>query len=86
MVSVALFERGVDVDMDTVKQIGHAILDVKLPNGELEQYLITLPTLQIQGVWMGSPYTELSQTSHIQSSTGWHATVSYLGFPSFGCV
>jgi len=28
---------------------------------------------------MGSPYTELSQTSHIQSSTGWLATIDYKG-------
>jgi hypothetical protein len=66
----------------TVKQIGHAILDVKTPEGKMEKYLITLPTLQIQGVWMGSPYTELSQTSQIQSSTGWLANVCHLSsFP-----
>jgi hypothetical protein len=58
-----------------VKQIGHAIVEVKTPEGAIEKFLITLPTLQIQGVWLGSPYTELSQTSHIQSSTGWLATV-----------
>jgi len=62
-----------------VKQIGHAILEVKTPEGKNEKYLITLPTLQIQGVWMGSPYTELSQSSHIQSSTGWLATIEYKG-------
>lgn len=62
-----------------VKQIGHAILEVKTPEGKTEKYLITFPTLQIQGVWLGSPYTELSQTSSIQSSTGWLANIEYKG-------
>lgn len=62
-----------------VKQIGHAIVEVKTPEGGVEKFLITLPTLQIQGVWLGSPYTELSQSSYIQSSTGWLATVGVFG-------
>ncbi|KZS95402.1 Oxysterol-binding protein [Sistotremastrum niveocremeum HHB9708] len=62
-----------------VKQIGHAILDVKLESGVSEKYLITLPTLNIQGVWLGSPYTELGGSSVIQSSSGWNASIEYKG-------
>ena len=59
----------------TVKQIGHAMLTVKLPGGEEEKYLITLPRLVIAGLLLGSPYIELSETSWIASSTGYLATV-----------
>ncbi|KAF9815672.1 hypothetical protein IEO21_04389 [Rhodonia placenta] len=62
-----------------VKQIGHAILTVNLPNGEKEEFLITLPRLRIDGLWYGSPYIELSETSYIQSSTGWLSTIEYKG-------
>lgn len=58
-----------------VKQIGHAILTVNLPNGDKEEFLITLPKLRIDGLWYGSPYIELAETSYIQSSRGWLSTV-----------
>ena len=58
-----------------VKQVGHAILTLKLPGGEEERYLITLPRLVIAGLLLGSPYIELSETSWIASSTGYLATV-----------
>lgn len=58
-----------------VKQLGHAVLRVNTDQGE-ERYLITLPHLNIEGLWYGSPYIELAQTSYIQSSTGYLATVS----------
>jgi len=64
-----------------VKQIGHATLTIDLPSGEKEEYLITLPRLRIDGLWYGSPYIELAETSYIQGSTGWLSTVriySYL--------
>jgi hypothetical protein len=38
-----------------VKQVGHTILRVALPSGEVESYLITLPKLRIEGLWYGSP-------------------------------
>jgi hypothetical protein len=44
-----------------VKQIGHAVLTVKLPAGGEEQYLLTLPRLRIDGLWYGAPYIELSE-------------------------
>jgi oxysterol-binding protein-related protein 9/10/11 len=34
-----------------VKQIGHAVLTVKLPSGEAVEYLLTLPRLRIDGLW-----------------------------------
>ena len=58
-----------------MRQIGHAILSLSLPSGETEKYLITLPKLVIQGLLVGSPYIELSETSWIVSSTGWVSTV-----------
>ena len=70
----------IDADGDVggsiiVKQVGHAVLTVKLPTGEMEEYLITLPRLRIDGLWYGSPYIELTETSYIQSSTGWLSQV-----------
>jgi len=62
-----------------VKQIGHAMLTVDLPGGKKEEYLITLPRLRIDGIWYGSPYIELTETSYIQSSSGWLSTIEYKG-------
>ncbi|TFY65551.1 hypothetical protein EVG20_g5532 [Dentipellis fragilis] len=62
-----------------VRQIGHAVLTVKLPSGEREEYLITLPRLRIDGLWYGSPYIELTEMSYIQSSSGWLSTIEYKG-------
>ncbi|KAG2123434.1 hypothetical protein DEU56DRAFT_51531 [Suillus clintonianus] len=62
-----------------VKQVGHAVLSVTLPSGETEEYLITLPRLRIDGLWYGSPYIELAETSYIQSSAGWLSTIEYKG-------
>lgn len=62
-----------------VKQIGHAVLTIDRPGGEKEMYLLTLPRLRIDGLWYGSPYVELTETTHISSSTGWVSTVEYKG-------
>ncbi|KAF9517380.1 hypothetical protein BS47DRAFT_1339673 [Hydnum rufescens UP504] len=62
-----------------VKQIGHAILTLDLPSGAQETYLITLPRLRIDGIWYGSPYIELSDSSHIASSTGFVSVIEYKG-------
>jgi len=62
-----------------VKQVGHATLTVSLPDGKKEDYLITLPRLRIEGLWYGSPYIELTDTSYIQSSSGWLSTIKYQG-------
>lgn len=62
-----------------VKQEGHAVLTIELPGGKKEEYLITLPKLRIEGIWFGSPYIELTESSCIQSSSGWNSTISYSG-------
>lgn len=62
-----------------VKQVGHALLTVKLSDGSSEKYLITLPRLRIEGLWFGAPYIELAETSYIQSSSGYHAQIAYSG-------
>lgn len=58
-----------------MKQVGHAVLTVNLPGGGKEEYLITLPKLRIEGLWYGSPYIELAESSYVASSTGWVSTV-----------
>ncbi|KAH0833979.1 hypothetical protein J3R83DRAFT_11197 [Lanmaoa asiatica] len=65
-----------------VKQVGHAILTVALPSGGKEEYLITLPRLRIDGLWYGSPYIELADTSYIQGSNGWQSVVRSLSVSS----
>lgn len=62
-----------------VKQIGHAVLTVKLPTGVEETYLLDLPRLRIDGIWYGSPYIELTDSSHIASSTGYLSVIDYKG-------
>jgi len=61
-----------------VKQIGHAVLTI--PQGsETETYLITLPSLHIEGLIFGAPFVELDGSSYITSSTGYTAKVDYSG-------
>lgn len=63
-----------------VKQSGHATLRVKPAGSEEEEiYLITLPTLTIEGLWYGSPYVELHGSTHIASTSGYLATINYTG-------
>lgn len=61
-----------------VKQIGHALLSFPY-NGETETYLITLPSLHIEGLIFGAPFVELDGTSFIVSSTGYTAKIDYSG-------
>jgi oxysterol-binding protein-related protein 9/10/11 len=67
----------------TIKQVGHAIL--RFPNrktgegDEEEAYLITLPSLYIEGLLSGAPYVELSGQSSIISTTGYVAKLDYSG-------
>ncbi|RDB19665.1 Protein KES1 [Hypsizygus marmoreus] len=61
-----------------VKQIGHAILTVSLPNNTKVEYLITLPRLRIDGLWYGSPYIELTDTSYIVGG-GYVSTIEFKG-------
>lgn len=59
-----------------VKQIGHALLHIDRFN---EDYLITLPSLHIEGLIYGSPFVELNKSTYIQSSTGYTARIDYSG-------
>ena len=63
-----------------IKQIGHAVLTVPVPSSaEPDTFLITLPSLHIEGLIFGSPFIELEGSSHITSSTGFTAKIDYSG-------
>lgn len=59
-----------------VRQVGHALLHLDEFD---EDYLITLPSLHIEGLIGGSPYVELNKASYIVSSSGYTARVDYSG-------
>ncbi|KAB9006566.1 hypothetical protein FH972_026920 [Carpinus fangiana] len=59
-----------------VRQVGHALL--RLDKFD-EEYLITLPSLHIEGLLTGSPYVELNHHTLIQSSSGFTAKIDYSG-------
>lgn len=61
-----------------VKQIGHAVLTYTPPTGTPVEYLLTFPRLRIDGIWYGSPYIELAETSYV-SGGGFVSTVDYKG-------
>jgi hypothetical protein len=44
-----------------------------------EDYLITLPSLHIEGLITGSPYVELNSSTYIQSSSGYTTRIDYSG-------
>ena len=60
----------------SVKQVGHAILSIDKYD---ESYLITLPSLHIDGLISGSPYVELNKASYIVSTSGYTAKIDYSG-------
>lgn len=64
-----------------IKQIGHAILTVPIPDkqGEKETFLISLPSLHVEGLIFGSPFIELDGASYITSSSGYTAKIDYSG-------
>lgn len=65
-----------------VKQIGHAVLTIPVGSGdkkETERFLITLPSLHIEGLIFGTPFVELDGTSTITSSSGYTAKIDYSG-------
>ncbi|UKZ91721.1 uncharacterized protein TrAFT101_006692 [Trichoderma asperellum] len=65
-----------------VKQIGHAVLTIPVGSGdskELERYLITLPSLHIEGLIFGAPFVELDGSTTITSSSGYSAKIDYSG-------
>lgn len=62
-----------------IKQIGHAILTVPTPSGDKETFLISLPSLHVEGLFVGSPFIELNSASYITSSSGFTAKIDYAG-------
>lgn len=60
----------------SVKQIGHSKYHLKEFN---EDYLISLPSLHIEGIVYGSPYVELNRSTTITSSTGYISKIDYSG-------
>ncbi|KAH6609868.1 hypothetical protein Trco_003214 [Trichoderma cornu-damae] len=65
-----------------VKQIGHAVLTIPVGSGDsraLERYLISLPSLHIEGLIFGAPFVELDGSSSITSSSGYTAKIDYSG-------
>ncbi|KAI1764005.1 Oxysterol-binding protein [Hypoxylon sp. FL1150] len=69
-----------------IKQLGHAVLTVPNPSKpeEEETYLITLPSLHVEGLIMGAPFIELDSASYITSSSGFTAKIDYSGRGWFG--
>ncbi|KAH8808188.1 hypothetical protein F5884DRAFT_359312 [Xylogone sp. PMI_703] len=59
-----------------VKQIGHAVYSIPAFD---ETYLITLPSLHIEGLIFGAPYVELESKTYITSSSGYTAKIEYSG-------
>lgn len=47
--------------------------------GDKDIYVITLPSLHVEGLLFGSPFIELEGASYIASSTGFTAKVDYSG-------
>ncbi|KAF3769268.1 Oxysterol-binding protein [Cryphonectria parasitica EP155] len=62
-----------------IKQIGHAILTVPTPSGDKETYLISLPSLHVENLFLGAPFIELNSASYITSSSGFTAKIDYAG-------
>ncbi|KAH7310421.1 hypothetical protein B0I35DRAFT_481741 [Stachybotrys elegans] len=63
-----------------VKQIGHAVLTIPINGGkDTERYLITLPSLHIEGLIFGAPFVELDGSTHISSSSGYTVKIDYSG-------
>jgi hypothetical protein len=61
---------------NVLQQVGHAVLHIDAFD---EDYLITLPSLHIEGLITGSPYVELNGSTYIQSTTGYTARIDYSG-------
>lgn len=62
-----------------IKQIGHAILTVPTPSGDKETFLISLPSLHVENLFLGAPFVELNAASYITSSSGFTAKIDYAG-------
>ena len=56
--------------------MGHAILHLSAYD---ESYVITLPSLHIEGLMSGAPYVELEKSSYIVSTSGYTSRIDYSG-------
>ncbi|KAL6944959.1 hypothetical protein ACO0QE_002401 [Hanseniaspora vineae] len=69
----------------SVKQYGHALLRCENKNNQQQQqqkddtFLITLPSLHIEGLLLAAPFVELDSKSYIQGSSGYFAVIEYSG-------
>ncbi|KAL6941742.1 hypothetical protein ACO0RG_002880 [Hanseniaspora osmophila] len=66
----------------SVKQYGHALLRCKNKEQQEQKddtFLITLPSLHIEGLLLAAPFVELDSKSYIQSSSGYFAIIEYSG-------
>lgn len=59
-----------------VRQVGHAVLHLDKYD---EDYLITLPSLHIEGLITGNPYVELNKSTYIVGSNGFTSRIDYSG-------
>ncbi|KAL7628324.1 Oxysterol-binding protein 4 [Parahypoxylon ruwenzoriense] len=64
-----------------IKQLGHAVLTVPDPTQprEKDTYLISLPSIHVEGLIFGAPFIELDSASYITSTTGYTAKIDYSG-------
>ncbi|KAI9311918.1 hypothetical protein BX666DRAFT_1866894 [Dichotomocladium elegans] len=56
-------------------QVGQTMITLQKRNNE--SYMLTSPSLTVNGIWYAAPYIELTGNSYIQSSTGYYATIEY---------
>ncbi|KAK8043360.1 hypothetical protein PG993_005790 [Apiospora rasikravindrae] len=59
-----------------VRQVGHAIIRDEVHG---ESHLMTLPTMVVKNLMLGSPYPELAGTCYLVSSSGFLSTVVFEG-------
>lgn len=59
-----------------MEQLGHAILHLDQYD---EDYLVTLPVLNVKNIMSGSPYPELSGTCYVASSSGFTSKIEFEG-------
>ncbi|KAI9303337.1 hypothetical protein BJ944DRAFT_165618 [Cunninghamella echinulata] len=55
-------------------QVGQSLLTLKNTG---ESYLITSPSLTVNGIWYAAPYVELTGNAFIQGTTGLYATFEF---------
>lgn len=70
------FKSRISTSAISVKQQGHAMYRLK---NQGETYMISLPSLHIEGILFGAPYVELESSNVIYSSTGYSCKIEYSG-------